>query len=187
MSMRTAIHWTLLVASAAALGACRGGPAVSTTNPNDPFYRNPQADFASIRSLAVRFVNVTTSNQQGVEIVEQTFLESCQTHLGPLFGPVSMDRGEEIPEDGAVLELNLQVGWGSRAARYLVGFGAGRASITFDYKLKDAQGNVLSHMSHADTMSGGAWGGNAKGLVFSASNKWTQYFAAYMARHPAGG
>lgn len=180
-----AMRWTATVLGLGILG-CSGGSPVDTVRPDAPYYRNPQADFAGIDSLTVHFQSVTTSNSEGVDLTRNEFFGSIKTHLGPRFGPVSEGTAASTP-GGALLEVRVEVNWGSRAARALVGWGAGRAAITIRYELKDASGKLLSRMETTDTMSGGAFGGNAKALVFNAAEKWNAFFALHLAQHPPAG
>jgi uncharacterized protein DUF4410 len=54
-----------------------------------------------------------------------------------------------------------EVDKGSTAARFLVGFGAGRAHITADFQLKDSSGASLGTYSVRKTYAGGAGIGGA--------------------------
>jgi hypothetical protein len=154
--------------------ACRSGSRVST-DPAAPIYRAADARFAGLSGIVIHYVSVTTSNGEGVDLVKEAFTESLQSNLSPRFGSVAP--GAAAPAGGGVLEVSLTVNWGSRAARAIVGFGAGRAGIVIQYDLKDASGKHLAKLHVTDSMAGGFYGGNAKELAFSAASKWSKYFA----------
>ena len=167
----------LVLAAVASLAtgmlACRSAPVISN-DPTQRFYRNAAADFSAIKGINVHYVSVTTSNNEGLDLTRQVFTDSFKTHLGPRFGPIA--DGDVAPAGGALLDVTVNVNWGNRAARALAGWGAGRAGIEFKFELKDSSGQLLAKLDYADTMSGGAWGGDARALVFSASDKWARYY-----------
>ena len=74
-----------LVAGAVALPACgSGNSGVSTTDPAQPYYRNPATDLAATPTLKIHFVSVTTNNNEGVDLVRTAFLDSFKTNQGLL-------------------------------------------------------------------------------------------------------
>lgn len=163
----------LVAALVAALPACRGGSPIST-DPRHPIFRSAGAEFGRIRGVRLHFKSVTTHSGQGDDLVRAVFADSLRAHLAPRFGEVT--EGDAAAEGGALLEVTLRVNWGSRAARYFVSFGAGRAGIDIQYDLKDPAGALLAKLHVVDTMSGGWFGGNAKELVYSAAEKWNRWF-----------
>jgi hypothetical protein len=58
---------------------------------------------------------------------------------------------------GHITEVNK----GSTAARWIVGFGAGRAYLTTEFELKDASGNRIGNYTVRKTYAGGAGIGGA--------------------------
>jgi hypothetical protein len=164
-----------VVAFASWLPACHHGAARVSNDPGAPVYRNPSADLSKYRGVAVHFVSVTTSNNEGVDLTRSVFLENLKSTLAPRFGEVN--EGAAAPAGGLVVDVSLLVNWGSRAARVIVGMGAGRAGIQIDYDLKDANGAVVASLHTTDSMAGGFAGGDAKQLVFAAASKWNRYFA----------
>jgi len=164
-----------VVGALGVLPACRSGASKVSSDPNQRIYRNPTADFGKLKGLTLHFVSVTTNNNEGVDLVKSAFVDSLKTHMASKFGEVS--EGDSAPAGGAVLDVSVRVNWGSRAARAIVGYGAGRAGIEINYDLKDASGSLLAKLHVTDRMSGGFYGGNAKELAFAASSKWDRYFA----------
>ena len=65
--------------------------------------------------------------------------------------------GEAVLISGRITEVEK----GSAAARWIVGFGAGRAHITGEFQLKDATGNQIGTYSVRKTYAGGAGIGGA--------------------------
>jgi Domain of unknown function (DUF4410) len=67
-----------------------------------------------------------------------------------------------LPANAVLLSGRItEVDKGSAAARWLVGFGAGRAHITGDFQLVDASGTQLGSYSVRKTYAGGAGIGGA--------------------------
>jgi hypothetical protein len=165
-----------LVAGAVALPACGSGSSgVSTTDPAQPYYRNPAADLAATPTLKIHFVSVTTNNNEGVDLVRAAFLDSFKTKLKGRFTTIA--EGESAAAGEAVLDVDVTVNWGSRGARMWVGMGAGKAGILMKYHLKDTAGTLLAKLDAHDSMSGGWGGGDARALAFAAADKWNTYFA----------
>ena len=173
-----------VLAGAIALPACHGSGPVVSSDPAQPIYRSGTADLGALHGLAVHFVDVKTNTHEGEEFVRPVFLDSLTTWLKPRFGSVA--EGSAAPAGGALLDVTITVNWGSRAARALVGMGAGSAGIILEYDLKDEHGNLLARMHTTDTMSGGFYGGDAKELVFAAASKWNKFFAEQVLAAPAG-
>jgi hypothetical protein len=66
------------------------------------------------------------------------------------------------PPDALMVSGRItEVEKGSAAARWIVGFGAGRAHMTAEFELKDASGNQLGTYSVRKTYAGGAGIGGA--------------------------
>jgi hypothetical protein len=67
-----------------------------------------------------------------------------------------------LPAEVLVLSGHItEVDKGSTAARWLIGFGAGRAHMTAEFELKDANSNKLGTYSVRKTYAGGAGIGGA--------------------------
>lgn len=67
-----------------------------------------------------------------------------------------------IPADTLVISGHItEVEKGSAAARWIIGFGAGRAHLTAEFELNDASGKQLGTYSVRKTYSGGAGIGGA--------------------------
>ncbi len=74
--------------------------------------------------------------------------------LDPVPAPLP---GDALVVTGHITEVNK----GSTAARWLVGFGAGRAYLTTEFELKDANGSKLGSYTVRKTYAGGAGIGGA--------------------------
>jgi hypothetical protein len=171
-----------LVAGVVALPACGSGSSgVSTTDPAQPYYRNPAADLAATPTLKIHFVSVTTSNNEGIDLVRAAFLDSFKTKLKGRFTTIA--EGETAAAGEALLDVDVTVNWGSRAAR-VWGWGAGKATIVMKYQLKDSAGTLMAKLDAHDSMSGGWGGGDARALAFAAADKWNTYFAQTILASP---
>jgi hypothetical protein len=173
------------VAGAAALPACHsggGGSGVSTTDPTQAFYRSPTADLEATPTLKIHFVSVTTDNHEGVDLVHTVFLDSLKQKLGGRFKTIG--EGETAAAGEALLDVDITVNWGSRAARAFWGMGAGKAGILMKYNLKDSAGALMAKLDAHDSMSGGWGGGDARALIFAAADKWNAFFATTILAPP---
>lgn len=85
-----------------------------------------------------------------------------QLHAAQAFSQVLDPAPASLPA-GAVLVSGriTEVEKGSAAARWIVGFGAGRAHITGEFQLKDAAGTQIGTYSVRKTYAGGAGIGGA--------------------------
>jgi hypothetical protein len=167
----------------AVLPGCRsGGGNKVSSDPSANTYRSPTADLSQVKNVRVNFVSVKTNNNEGGDLVKQVFMDSLKTHLGRSFPDVA--EGTAALPGGALLDVNVEVNWGSRAARAFAGLGAGRAGIIIKYDLNDANRALLAKLHTQDTMSSGAWGGDARALVFAAAEKWSQYFQQHVLAAP---
>jgi hypothetical protein len=172
------------VAGSAALLACHGGggSGVSTTDPTQAFYRSPTAVIEATPTLKIHFVSVTTNNGEGADLVRSAFLDSLKTKLKSHY--TTIIEGDSALAGESVLDVDLTVNWGSRAARAFAGMGAGKAGILMKYNLKDSAGELLAKLDAHDSMSGGWGGGDAHALVFAAADKWNTYFATTILAPP---
>ncbi len=171
--MRSSLIAIAIVVGAAFLPACHHGSAVSN-DPSAPIYRNSTVDLSQFSALKVHFVSVTTNNNEGVDLVKQAFMDNIKSHFSTRFKTVA--EGDAAAAGEAIMDVDLTVNWGSRAARVFVGMGAGKAGIIIKYNLKDSSGNLVAKLDRTDSMSGGFYGGDSKALVFAAAEKWDTYF-----------
>lgn len=181
--MRQVLLAFAFVAGAVALPACgSGSSAVSTTDPAKPYYRSPTADLAATPTVKIHFVSVTTNNNEGVDLVRSAFLDSFKTKLKGHFTTIA--EGDAAAAGEALLDVDLSVDWGSRAARAFVGMGAGHSTIVMKYHLKDRAGGLIAKLDANDHMSGGWGGGDSRAMVFNAADKWNTYFATTILAPP---
>ena len=79
-----------------------------------------------------------------------------------------------------MIKAKVSVNWGSRAARALVGMGAGSARIYIKYNAYEkGSSQLIAKMDAQDAMTGmggQAWGGSAKELVYAGTEKWNKVF-----------
>jgi len=178
--VRSSLVAIAIVVGAAFLPACHHGVVVSS-DPSAPIYRSPTADLSQVQSLKVHFTSVTTSNNEGADLVKSAFLDSIKSHLGSHFK--TLGEGDSAATGEAILDVDLTVNWGNRGARIFAGgYGAGRAGIVIKYSMKDSAGTLLAKMETKDTMASGA---DSKALVFSAAEKWNKYFSTTVLAAPA--
>lgn len=93
---------------------------------------------------------------------------------GSLAGKAKVSRTEgNIEAIGRVVDCNA----GSKAAKMLVGWGAGQENVTFDFKLFDAKTHELLAAFHHRTISGTGWSTIESKLV-----KWADKFGQFIAQ-----
>jgi uncharacterized protein DUF4410 len=167
-----------VVLGAAFLPACHHGIAVSN-DPTKPVFKMDGADFSKYQVVKMHFVEVKTNNNEGVDLLRSAFEDSIKTHFGPHFKTVAA--GDTAAAGEILMDISLNVNWGSRGARMFVGFGAGKADIQMKYELKDGA-TLLSSLNEHDSMSGGA---DSRALAFAAADKWNKWYVANVL-FPAG-
>lgn len=146
---------------------------------SSPFYRKDGVDFSSYDTAVIDFEEITTTNDKGVDIVKSMTHQSLQTWLrqSGMFSSVKDKTETDLTGKVLLLKAKVKVHWGNRAARYLISFGAGKAHIWLNYYVYEkGSTELLAKMEAHDTMSGGAFGGGAKQLVYNASEKWNNFF-----------
>lgn len=160
---------------------CGGRKNVATNDPSSPLYRAAGVDFRTYDTAIIDLNDVSTNNGQGDDEVKATSQQSLETWLkqSGIFKSVK-NNGEPVEGKAVVIKAKVSVNWGSRAARALVGMGAGRATIAITYNVIDkATNKLVAKMDVSDAMtgmSGQAWGGDAKQLVYQGTEKWNKVF-----------
>jgi len=173
-------HLALLVALVVFIAAGCGGRKLTATNdPGSPLYRASGVDFHSYDTAIIDLNEVSTNNGKGDDEVRATAQQSLETWLkqSGIFKSVK-NNGEDAEGKAVIVKAKVSVNWGSRAARAFVGMGAGRATIAITYNVVDRDTNKLvAKMDVSDAMtgmSGQAWGGDAKQLVYQGTEKWNK-------------
>lgn len=174
------LGWLVALIIFVAVG-CGGQKTVATNDPNSPLYHAQGVDFRSYDTAIIDMSDVTTNNNEGVDEVKATAEQSLETWLkqSGIFRSVK-DTSDSVSGKAVVIKARISVNWGSRAARALVGMGAGRATISINYNVFDKETNkLIAKMDVSDAMtgmSGQAWGGSAKQLVYQGTEKWNKVF-----------
>jgi len=174
------LAWLLMLIVFVAVG-CGGPKLVATNDPSSPLYRAQGVDFHSYDTAIIDLNDISTNNGQGDDEVRATSQQSLETWLkqSGIFKSVK-NAGDAVEGKAVVVKAKVSVNWGSRAARALVGMGAGRATIAITYNVVDKETNKLvARMDVSDAMtgmSGQAWGGDAKQLVHQGTEKWNKVF-----------
>lgn len=180
MTGRAHLAWLVALIVFVAIG-CGGQRTTVTNDPNSPLYRAQGVDFRSYDAAIIDLNDVSTNNNEGVDEVKATAQQSLETWLkqSGIFRAVK-NNGEAVEGKAVVIKAKVSVNWGSRAARAIVGMGAGRATIAITYNVFDRDTNkLIAKMDVSDAMtgmSGQAWGGNAKQLVSHGTEKWNKVF-----------
>jgi hypothetical protein len=73
-------------------------------------------------------------------------------------------------EDTQTVDLDVDLQYGNRAVRYLVGFGAGKGHVRSKMKIQDSAGKVLFQSGADSDLSMGGFGGDI-GAVFTTNIK----------------
>jgi hypothetical protein len=90
--------------------------------------------------------------------------------LGPYTKVTILDEGTAIPPEAIVVEGKfLKIDPGSRAARYFVGFGAGKSTVSVEGVVKDGTGKTLAEFSQRRFGSMGIGGGDSLAKLTSDS------------------
>lgn len=181
MFRKTFMRYTVVAAMMLLLAACGGGKVVVSSSPEAQFYRSNSVDFKSYESALIVLEEVSTNNNQGVDEVKAVSSQSLETWLrqSGLFKKVTSTEADATGKT-LVVKAKVSVNWGSRAARALVGMGAGRAMIYIKYNAYElGSSQLIAKMDAQDAMtgmSGQAWGGDAKALVYAGTEKWNKVF-----------
>jgi hypothetical protein len=172
-----------IVLGAALLPACHHSVPVSN-DPTQPIYRKADADFSKFQAVKYHFVSITTSNNEGADLVRSAFEESLKHEFAPHFKTVA--EGDSAGSGELLMNIALDMNWGNRAGRYWsMGMG-GKAIIDIKYDVRDSGGNELAKLDRKDTFSGvGQFGGDSRALAFNAADKWNKWFVANVL-FPAG-
>jgi len=95
--------------------------------------------------------------------------------------------GEELPEDAIVIsgELTVLIP-GSQAARYWVGFGAGRSKVCGRGEVRTAAGQRLAEFQHCRVGFTGLTGGEASKQMSNDSYETGSHLAAFLAHWADG-
>jgi len=180
MAEKTRLIWVMAFIVFAAIG-CGGQRTTVTQDPSSPLYRAQGVDFRSYDTVIIDLSDVSTNNNEGIDEVKATAQQSLETWLrqSGIFREVK-NNGEAVEGKAVTVKAKVSVNWGSRAARAIVGMGAGRATISITYNVFDnATNKLVAKMDVSDAMTGmggQAWGGSAKELVYQGTEKWNKVF-----------
>ncbi len=131
--------------------------------PDPEFIGEEAADRDTKDKRLARQINVT---------MPDVFAESFHNAFGSRI--TTVDSGEDIRVEGRIVDCST----GSRAAKILVGFGAGAGSTTVDLKLVDAQTGDLLVAIHHRAVSGTDWSTTDSKFV-----KWADEMTEAAAKH----
>lgn len=101
-----------------------------------------------------------TMRKVGPELLAEAMKDAIEESRA--FGPVTIaGAGDSVPDGALVVEGEiLSMNPGSRAKRYLVGFGAGASGVGVGGAVKDASGKVLAEFKHRKHSAVGIGGGD---------------------------
>jgi hypothetical protein len=104
-----------------------------------------------------------TKEMQGAapHVLSSKFVSDLKK-MGPYTAVSMLEAGAAAPENALVIEGRfIELDPGSRAARYVVGFGAGKSAVSVSGTVKDSAGTVLATFVQRRVGSAGAFGGNS--------------------------
>ena len=174
---RITSHTSLVLAAAwlLLLSACSSGPVKTQTEAEDlDRYRN-----AYVADVVVRSTESTANAQKENREVEQfaraelkRIIEESRYRYLPARPASASSRAEgdaralsEL-DDTLAVSLDMNITWGNRAVRYLVGFGAGKGRISSTLTVKDATTGAVKYRSSKDSMLAmGLFGGSMEPVV----------------------
>lgn len=118
-----------------------------------------------------------------VKIVRMADTVDVDPEIGAYFESQLKDylysKAKFIPGEGLTLQIRfIQLDKGSRAARYVFGFGAGKGTMTIEGIYLDADGNELSRVHVGGEISAGFFGGDFKEAVNQAAKEMGEYTVA---------
>jgi hypothetical protein len=132
-----------------ALSACGGVHSVVT---------KPPSGIDGIKAVTLARVEVTSHEQHDDAIsLNLQWEKLARDELQSLFASKKISTSPDSP---AIVMCRIHVIYGSRAARYWAGFGAGKGTITVTVELKDKSGNVQYATESKAELSVGAFGGD---------------------------
>ncbi|MBI5235372.1 MAG: DUF4410 domain-containing protein [Deltaproteobacteria bacterium] len=181
MKRKTFVGYTIVAAMIFLLTACGGNKVVVSNSPEAQFYRSSAVDFKSFESALIVLEEISTNNNQGVDEVKAAASQSLETWLrqSGLFKKVTSTEADATGKT-LVVKAKVSVNWGSRAARAIVGMGAGSARIFIKYNAYEkGSSQLIAKMDAQDAMTGmggQAWGGSSKELVYAGTEKWNKVF-----------
>lgn len=99
--------------------------------------------------------------EDGPDILATQFVAKL-VKLGPYAKVTAVGAEDAVPPEAIVVEGKfVQIDPGSRAARYTVGFGAGKSQIAVEGTVKDGSGKLLAEFAQKRVGSMGAFGGDS--------------------------
>jgi len=172
----------LIAAIVAMLTACSSGPVRTETQADDlNRYRNAYIADVVVRSTE-NSANAQAENREVEQFARaelQRIIEASRYRYLPA-RPTSTavtDAGKELGADNGApvsdelaktlaVSLSMDITWGNRALRYLVGFGAGHGRISSTLTVKDgATGAVKYRASKDSALAMGLFGGSMEPIV----------------------
>jgi hypothetical protein len=178
------ISMILIAAIVAMLTACSSGPVRTETRADDlNRYRNAYIADVVVRSTE-NSANAQEENRKVEEFARaelQRIIEASRYRYLPA-RPASTAAAEAGEQSGAhndnggsvtdelartlAVSLSMDITWGNRALRYLVGFGAGQGRISSALTVKDAATGAVKYRSSKDSMLAmGLFGGSMEPIV----------------------
>ena len=149
----------LAIAMPILLAACANG-ATTVLQPAESSFKASTINVAAVGDTVG--VDPEISNYYGEKLNEYLFADETFT------------TGNDI----TVSYRFIQFEEGNRAIRYLVGFGAGKGSLTIESTFTDATGNELAKIQSEGEISVGVLGGSFKEAVAKAARETSDFALA---------
>ena len=123
-------------------------------------------------ALNQTFANAKIERAEDSVPVDAPVGERYETTLSELL----YAEGLFVEGDGLTIRYRfIQYNKGSRAARYIVGFGAGKGSMTIETVFLDRDGNELARIENGGEISMGFFGGSFNEAVDKAAKETAEY------------
>jgi hypothetical protein len=154
--------WVLAALALSCLGGCASGRYVILDVPTEPLKSFEVLEIKDCMSNPQEAGAIELAKGLGDQILEKIVAYNKENAKTPLFGTVTRatDRTDKVLEMRSVLQGYEK---GSRAARYLIGFGAGKASCSVQCTFVDkSTGKQVMRAGFEGELSMGVVGGSAK-------------------------
>jgi uncharacterized protein DUF4410 len=127
-----------------------------------------------------------TMQNEGPRVLAERFVSRLEKS-GPFKSVRALQPGEQAPDGALVVSGKfVTLDPGSRAKRYLAGFGAGKSSVKVSGSVKDSSGRILATFDQRRIGAMGIGGGDSLGKLMSDSRDIGEDIAKFLARWARG-
>ena len=127
-----------------------------------------------------------TMQNEGPRVLADRFVATLEKS-GPFKDVRGLKADEAVPDGALVVEGKfIELNPGSRAKRYLAGFGAGKSSVRVSGTVKDSNGRTLATFLQRRIGSMGMAGGDSLGKLMSDSRSIGEDIGKFLAKWARG-